>query len=243
MLEFVLCEDDREFRQEIKKEIEDFMMKSDVEYKIKQFKGYGKEFEDYVKEEKKSHIYFLDIKTECGSGLDAARYIREEREDWTSIIVMITAFSEYRYEAVTNRLYLLDFINKLDHCKKKIKEDLEIILKQYTDKEKCLVYEYKYVVEKIEYRYILYIEKEIGSKYSIIHSENGNKKIQKTIKELEEELDERFLKIHRSIIVNTDKIKKYDRKKNEILLENGEKIDMISREKKKELIEIVTGIS
>ena len=243
MLNFIVCEDDKIFQQEIKEEIEKFMMRSDVDYKIFLFSNYGKDFEDMAKKDIGFKMYFLDIKTKCGSGIDAIRYIREELDDWTSMIVIVTAFSEYRYEVLSNRLYLLDFINKLDDCRKKIKENLAIVLKNYNNKEKCLTFQYNYVVQKVEYRHILYIEKEMDSKHCIIHTTYEPFKIAKTISELEGILDNNFLKVHRSIIVNLNKIKKYDIRKNEITFDNNKKMNAISRDKKKELIEHVKNIN
>ncbi len=243
MLNFIVCEDDKIFQQEIKEQIEKFMMRSDVDYKIFLFSNYGKDFEELARKDIGFKMYFFDIKTKCGSGLDAARYIREELDDWFSVIVIITAFSEYRYEILTNRLYLLDFINKIDNCKKKIRENLSIVLKKYSNKEKGIIFQYNYVVQKVEYRHILYIEKEMDSKHCIIHTTYEPFKIAKTLSELEEILDDNFFKVHRSIIVNLNKIKKYDIRKNEITFDNGDTMNIISRNKKKELIEHVTNLS
>jgi len=70
----------------MKTEIENFMTNYDQKYKIFHFEGYDDSFEDFVKKEIGFKIYFLDIKTKCKSGLDAARIIREKYDDWVSII-------------------------------------------------------------------------------------------------------------------------------------------------------------
>ena len=239
MLNYIVCEDDLIFREEVVKQIENFMMKVDLDYKIHVFSNYDKKFEKIVNDDIGFKVFFLDIKTKYGSGLDAARYIREEADDWVSLIIVITAFSEYRYEALTNRLFLLDFINKLDNCKKKIQEDLKIILKHYFNRFRSLTYQYNYTIYKIEYRHILYIEKEQDSKRCIIHTTYGDYKIPKTLTELEKILDDRFLKVYRSIIVNLDMIRTYDEKNNFIFFDNGEKLTSISRNCKKRLIQKV----
>lgn len=240
MLNFIVCEDDKVFQQEVKHQIEKFMMKSDINYRVYLFDDYGSEFEKAVKDELGFKIYFLDIKTEYGSGLDAARFIREENDDWNSILVVITAYSEYRFDALTSRLYLLDFINKLDNCNKRIQSVLEIIMKSYSSRDKSLSYEYNYMVNKIAFRDILYIEKEQNSKRCIVHTSYEQYKVPKTLAEVETSLDDRFLKVHRSLIANLDKIKKYDVKNNVILFKDGSETNLISRDKKKELIERVT---
>ncbi len=237
----MVCEDDVTFLENMKKIIENFMMNYDIEYKIYTFTGYGKKFEKLASEEIGFKVYFLDIKTKTGSGVDAARYIREELDDWSSMIAIVTAFSEYRYEALGNRLFLLDFISKVDNCKKRVQEALNVAMKHYDSREKALTYEYNHILRKIEYRHIIWIEKEQESKRCIIQTSYGEFAIPKTLIEVEKLLDERFIKIHRSLIINEDQIEEYDIANGEIKFKNGKKTNLIARSKKKELINYVTN--
>lgn len=241
MINFILCEDDKEFRRELKNQITNFMIRSNVEYKVYEFSNYDQKFEEIVKKDIGFKVYFLDIKTKYGSGIDAARYIREEEDDWISLIVIITAFSEYRYEALSNRLFLLDFINKLDNCKGKVNEALKIVMKNYGTREKSFSYEYNYTLHRIEFRNIIYIEKEQDSKRSIINTTYGIFKVPMGLNEISKKLDERFIKLHRSMLANMDKIVEYDIRSNTITFENGQTTNLIARNKKKELIENVTN--
>lgn len=241
MLNFIICDDEKDFRGLISKEVEKFMMNYDVNYKVYQFETYDEEFEKVARSDLGFKVYFFDIKTKNGSGLDAARFIREELDDWNSIIVIVTAFSEYRYEALSNRLYLLDFISKFDNCKKKIKEILKIVYKNYNSREKCLNYEYNYILYKIELKNIIFIEKEQDSKRCIIYTTYGTFKAPFTLSAIYKQLDKRFLKVHKSLILNIDKIKTYDIKENEVLFVNGMSTNLISRTGRKELVEYVTN--
>ena len=241
MLNFIICDDKKEFKEMIDKEIEKFMMTYDVNYKVYQFETCDEKFEKIAKSDLGFKVYFFDIKTTKGSGLDAARYIREELDDWNSIIVIVTAFSEYRYEALSNRLYLLDFISKFDRCKPKIKEILKIVYKNYNSREKCLNYEYNYILYKIELKNIIFIEKEQDSKRCIVYTTYGTFKAPFTLSAIYKQLDKRFLKVHKSLILNIDKIKTYDIKENEVLFVNGMSTNLISRSGRKELVEYVTN--
>ncbi len=241
MLNFVVCDDEKEFREVIIKEIEKFMMNYDVNYKVYQFETYDEDFEKVARSDLGFKVYFFDIKTKNGSGLDAARFIREELEDWNSIIVIVTAFAEYRYEALSNRLYLLDFISKFDNCKAKIKEILKIIYKNYNSREKCLSYEYNYTFYKIELKNIIFIEKEQDSKRCIIYTTYGTFKAPFTLVSIAKQLDKRFLKVHKSLILNTDKISTYNTKENEVVFSNGMSTNLISRSGRKELINYVAN--
>ena len=236
MLNFIICDDESNFRNIINKEIENFMMNYDTDYKIYQFTNYDSKFEKLAQEDIGFKVYFLDIKTNVSSGLDAARYIREELDDWNSLIIIVTAFTEYRYEALSNRLYLLDFISKFNDFSIQIKSVLKIAYKNYNDREKCLSYEYNYTIYKIDFKHIIYIEKEQDSKRCIIYTTHGIFKAPFSLSSISKLLDDRFVKVHKSIIVNIDKIETYDVKQNEILFTNGMSTNFISRSGKKVLL-------
>lgn len=239
MLDFIVVEDEDIFANNMKKIIDNFMMNFDSDYNYKRFKGYGKEFKEYVKQDNGFKILFLDIKTEEGSGLDAARFIREELDDWVSIIVVVTSFSQYKYEALGNRLYLLDFINKYDNCDNRVKEALNSAMKNYDNRHNSLKYEYNHIIKQVEFRHIINIEKEQDSKRCIIKTNYGEQVIPKTLTAVYKMLDKRFLKVHRSMIVNLDQIEEYDEVDNKITFKNGEYTHLIAREKKKELVKRV----
>lgn len=241
MVNFIVCEDEKVLRNETKDIIDSLMMNYDIDYKINEFDGYNNKFEEIVKKDTGFKIYLLDIKTKKGSGIDAARIIREQYDDWNSVIILITSYSEYKYEALCSRLFLLDYINKLDNCQKKIKEDLVIALKHYDNKCNMLSYEYNHIYYKVEYRQMIYIEKEPDSKRCIIKTTEGKQTIPGTLNEIYDKLDNRFLKVHKSMVINLDQIKKYEIGKNKITFKNGDHTHLISRNMKKELIHRVSN--
>ena len=187
-------------------------------------------------------IYLLDIRTEDGSGIDAARLIREEYDDWVSMIIMISGFPEYRYEALGKRLMLVDFINKLDHPEQKLQDALLICMKNYDNKYKSLKYTYKNVAYNIEFRTIIKIEKEIDSKRCAIYAEDGKHYIQGSLNDVLEKLDKRFFKCNRGVALNIEQVQSYNFTKNVALLKNGEEFKDISRSKRRELYNRVRGI-
>ena len=241
MINFIVCDDNIEFLKKEKQIVDNFMMKYDIDYKCWLFNEYDKKFNNVIKQDLGFKIYLLDIQTKNGSGLDAARSIREEYDDWVSIIIIITAYNEFKYEALGNRLYLLDFINKLNKCDKKLKEDLEIAMKYYDNRKKCLSYEYNHVIRKVDFRHIVCIEKEVDSKRCIIKTTYGEEIINKNLNDTLKLLDKRFVKVSRSIIVNVDYIKEYNLKENKIVFKNGDSACQVSRNLKKGIREYVTN--
>ncbi len=237
MLNFIICDDNVEFTKYMKDLIDKFMMNYDMDYKCILRHDYDQKFREVVAKEIGFKVYFLDIQTEHSSGLDAARCIREEFDDWVSIIVIITAYNQYKYDALSNRLYLLDYINKLDNCENKVKEVLEVSIKHYDHRYKTLSYEYNHIIHKVEYRHIIYIEKEPDSKKCKIKTTYGENYINATINQMDKilEKDARFVKVSRSMIINVDQVSEYDPHEGKLVFNNGETTYQVSRDYKKEL--------
>lgn len=244
MLKFAICEDEKVLATKYKNEIDKFMMNFDDDYECHLFDGYGKEWQEFAKEEKNDFkVYLLDIKTNDGSGLDAARAIREELDDWTSMIIMITSYNEYKYDALSKRLMLIDFINKLDKCEEHLKEALSIALKNYKKRPKVLRYTYKGEIHNIEFKNIVFIEKELDEKKCTIHTTIGEpEEYPGTITKLTTILDNKFMKVSRNTIINLEQLKGYLSKENKLVFINGETTTSVARDKKKGIIRYVRGI-
>ena len=243
MISFVICEDEKAFAHVYKNEIDKFMMQFDFEYKCYLFSGYDAKFKNFAQKNKDFKIYLLDVRTTCGSGIDAARMIREELDDWGSMIVMITSYTEYKYDVLSKRLLILDYISKLDNYKGYLRECLDKCIKCYDDKPKKLRYTYKNSVYNVEYKHIVYVCKEPDSKKSIIYTDDGRMlPYQGTLTKLLELLDDRFFKASRHLIINLDQILTYDSKENKITFKSNHEINEISRDNKRKIAKYVRGI-
>ena len=63
MLDIVVCDDNRNLAIRIKNVVEKFMFNSELQYDIKVFNDYNKEFYDYINIKRGNIIYILDIVT------------------------------------------------------------------------------------------------------------------------------------------------------------------------------------
>ena len=88
---------------------------------------------------------------------------------------------------------------------------------------------------QIEFRHIIYIEKEQDSKRCIIKTTYGDQYINKSLNDMYELLDSRFIKTSRSCIANSDFIKEFIIAENKLVFKNGEYTYLISRSMKKGL--------
>lgn len=242
MINFIIYDDEKYFLEKNKKIIDKNMMISDYDYKCYLFSDYDEEFEKIIQDHSSMKVYLLDIEGKSKSGLDIVRMIREKYDDWCSIIIMITSHNEFKYDALSNRLFLMDFINKLDNWEPILSEDIQRIIKSYCNCSECLTYEFNHNFKRIEYKNIVYIEKEKDSKKCIIHTLYGNHDIGGTINDVLKMLDDKFIKISRSTIINTRQVQQYDKVNNEIIFLNGYKTTDISRLCKKDVINSVNPI-
>ncbi len=241
MINFMICEEDSSYIDKYKEIIDKIMMNFDIEYSYHIFKGYNDKWKTEATEENGFKVYIMTMKSKQGSGLDAARYVREELDDWQSMIIMVSAHLEYKYEALGKRLMLIDYISKYDNFEKRLNEAVKISIKNYDRRPKTLKFTYKKTFYNIEFRKILYIEKEQDNKRCICRTIEGNYYISGNLSTVSKMLDNRFLQICRSIIINLEQIESYNAKSNIITFKNKEELNAISRSKKKDIVKYVRG--
>ncbi len=233
MINFII-KDDYDCENRIINTIDSYMMSYDIEVKYHLIKNID-ELKEQSNKIKSYKVYVLNLDTEKDIDLSYANYIREEQDDWSSIIIIVTKYNEMKYEVVNNRLFLFDFIVKNIYFDKRLKEDLKHIKSIYDNREKCLIFESNRIISKIDFKCINVIEKEKNSKRCKLKSSDGNYFIPETLNKIEKRLDERFIKVNRSCIVNCDEINEIDLNDNKIYLKCCEDTYDISRDNKKKV--------
>lgn len=220
MLSFIITDNSK--ISKYKEIIDKVLINYDYNYEVKQLTN------DIINTDS-FKIYIIDNKE-----LSLARKIRFEIDDWQSIIIYIGNNIE---EVIKERLFILDFIREDDNLLTLLERSILVALKNYDKRPNKLKYTYKKTIYNIEYYKILYIEKEKDNKRCIIKTNDNNYYYQSSLSSLENKLDNRFIKINKSIIVNIEQVDYYDIKDNLIVLKNKEKIYSISKNQKNKLIE------
>ena len=233
MIKFIIYEDDSEIVKNYINIINKYMLKKNVNYKILVFNKYEKAINNIIINNcDGKRIYLLDVEVPGMTGIELAREIRSTG-DWSSQIIILTAYEKKDYYLLTNRLLMLSFIlkSKLD---KDLILSLDTIWKIFFN-EKVLSFKYNSEVYNIFYNDIFYIEKNIHNNNSTIYTGNGKYIIRSSIKKLMETLnyDSRFFNSHRSCIINLDNVCEYDINTNVVKFKNRD-INLVSRDKKKE---------
>jgi len=234
VIEFIICDDNKSRITKIEEHIDNFMGEhTKIRYTKKHFFGYGRNFYKCVEDLSTFKVYLLDINTKMGSGMDAARKIREVYDDWNSIIIIETIHVEERFAAETSRLYLMDFLDKRNNFYEYLDEDLNRIYKIYKKSSNTITLIENGKQVKVEQKDIVYIEKESDKRSSIVYTLHEKFTSNENISSLKEKLTDDFFPVSRSAIVNLTKIKAYDSKENEIEFINRLKMNNISRENRK----------
>lgn len=225
MINFIICDDNKEIINKIKEIISKFMMQNEHSYKTYFFEDYDSEFMKIMNTNLQCKIYILDIETPTRSGIDIARIIREKDVD--SMIIFITGHEELGSTILKNDLMFLSFINKFDDCEKRLVDSIKKALKMF-HKRNTLKFKDGNTIYTISMDDIISITKDSLERKCLVKTEHYEFRSYKTIKEFEKLLDDRFQKVHRACIVNKERIVKIDKGKKEIMLENGDKIYLVS---------------
>lgn len=236
MINFVLYEDGKEMRERYKKIILKLIGPNNNNFKIIEIDKYDQEAEKKLSNIDGNKIYLLDVEVPGKSGLDLARKIRNDG-DWDSQIIVITSHEQYSNIGYTSKLLMLDFISKYSNIEKELKETLGVAVGIFT-KQKSITFTLNGELYQIPYNQILYIEKSLNNNNCKIVTNDGEYFTRDTIQHLEEILsnDQRFMKTHRSCIVNLSNVSSVDLANNIIFFPNKQ-IDLIARNKKRELKE------
>ena len=232
MINVILCDDNEKDRNNIKRVVKEFMETNKKEFKIFEFEDYNKSFYNTVEVKMECKIYLLDIETPSKSGIDVAREIR--RKDVDSIIIFLTAHEELGNIVLKNELLFLSFINKFDDFENRLNKALKKAL-QLLNQKNTIRIEDRSTLYTININDILYITKDSFERKTIIKTDYAEFKVNNSLNEIINMLDQRFIQTHRACYVNSDRVVKIDKIRRIISFDNNDTIDLLSDKYRKEV--------
>jgi len=233
MVNIIICDDNNKDRNNVVQIVDNFMSKNKIEYKTHIYDDYNKKFMDIIENKMPSKIYLLDIETPSRSGIDVAREIR--RKDVDSIIIFLTVHEELGNIILKNDLMFLSFINKFDNLNIRLNNSLKKALTLLKHK-RIIKFNDRNTIYTINIDDILYLTKESFERKTIIKTDYAEFKVNNSLTEIINMLDDRFIQTHRSCFINNDRKVKIDKMNKMIYFDNGEKIDLLSDKYRKELV-------
>lgn len=210
-----ICEDSDTDRQYIAGLTECWSAKAGYVVKVSEFAS-AEQFLFHYAEKKDYDILLLDIEMGEMDGVTMAKKLRQEND--TIQIVFVTGYSDYISEGydVAALHYLMKPVKK-----EKLLEVLDRAVEKLTKNEKVLNLEAGGEMMRIPIRQIRYAD--VYGNYVTIHAEEEIK-VKMTLGDLEKELDDRFYRVGRSVIINLTRISRVTR--TEIRLNSDERLPL-----------------
>lgn len=230
MVKFVVVDDDSEEISHIQKLLNEIVLEDKI---ILPFTKVSMELKDEIKNVDERKIYILDIElANKVSGISVAKLIRDV--DYESEIIFITNHDKM-FESVHRSIYaVFDFIEKFHDFDRRFKKAIREIMRRNFD-NKMFIYKANNAELNIYYKAILYIYREKEERKLVIVADTNTYRVSLAIKDILLMLDGRFKQCHRSCIVNTDRVQEKNYAGKYFVLDNGVRVDMLSKSFKKDL--------
>ncbi len=222
MINIAICDDESNIRDYLSS----LVKKQNMECEITEYAS----ADEYLSVDRVHDLLFLDIemqdspsgKGDAGkNGMWLAREIRSRDSGKQPIIIFVTGYSEYVFDAfdVDAFQYLLKPIDT-----QKFAEVFHRAAKQISalqeQQRRNLVIQYNNTNKAIPLNHIYYVESR--NHKAVIHSKEGKFEYYAKMEDLETELSGQFYRIHRGYLINLSYVDEYS--KLEVTLMNGDKL-------------------
>lgn len=200
-MKIAICDDEMEIRELLEEKIEKYCFVNNIELNLKTFES----GEDFLKQDVTDFdVLFLDVDMPGIDGLETAKAVRETNRDM--LIIFLTAYSEFVFESfkVDAFRYLVKPVPDNE-----MTETLDAIRNKLCAPEDNLSFQFQNEMYSIRYSDIIYIE---GMRDKLwIYCKDNTYRWRGALKTLNVMLkDKGFFQVHRSYIINMNKIQKYN---------------------------------
>ena len=240
MIKVFICEDNKKQREKFTETIRNIILMEDFDMNVALSTEKPDDIIDYLKDNDVSGLYFLDVDLKSHiNGIKLAELIREY--DPRGFIVFVTTHAEMSYLTFMYKVEAMDYIIKdnYDNVKERIHQCIANANKKYSSKatnvQKNFTIKVNDRIITIEYNKILFLETSINILKVVLHAIDRQVEFYAKMKDVEDKLDERFYRCHRSFLVNKDLIEEIDMSNRIIKMVNGEEC-LVSKRLVKNLI-------
>ncbi len=238
MINFIICEDNKNVRDLHEALISKITMPYDFDYTVHSFEKYNNNLKKIINTPSNLKIYILDLELPGKTGLEIAQDIR--KVDWDSIIIVLTSHDELELKLFKEKLLIFDFISKFDNYEKRLTDSINLVIRNLNCRS-ALVFKQDKEIYHIKYDNILYIFRDNTKNKTKIKAIDKEYYVRDTLTNVAKQLDNRFYQTHRACYVNLNNIKCADFKNDIIYFTNDDSIDYLSRNYKKGLKERLKG--
>ena len=219
-VKFMLCDDSEEDRDALARALQDYAARHGLELRLETASDAGELLRRWTPS--RWDAVFLDIFLPGLSGVDAARRLRAMDRD----LCLIFATVSREHGLVSYDIGMTDYLLK-PLAQEDVDSAMDYFLQKYADALRSLRVRTAWEEFDVRFRDIRYIE--VRDHRAILHTREQELAVWRSLDELEEEMsDERFLRCHRSYLVNLEHVKTLE--KYAFLMDCGD-LAPISRQK------------
>ena len=224
MLNIYICEDNAAQREFVTSFVSDYCIFRNLDATVALVSADPKEILTHYKNVQDPSLFILDIDLGAEiNGIELASRIR--KQDKKAAIVFLTTHSELALLTLQYKVEALDFIIKgnQDNVKRKIAECINTVYLRHTDSDKNKTIKIT-VGDKIiplDMDEIIYIETTQTRHKLRLHTKSRTLEFNGELKAMEEQLDERFIRCHKSYLINKDKIAAINKRENTVTMRNN----------------------
>ncbi|WP_137663096.1 LytR/AlgR family response regulator transcription factor [Enterococcus hulanensis] len=227
MIPVFICEDNEIQRKTIEGYINNYIMIEELDMRIEMSTDDPNELLNYLeKEPRLNGIYFLDVDLNHEiNGIQLGAKIRDK--DISGKIIFITTHSEMMYFTFKYKVEAMDYIIKdeSENLQQRIIDVLKQSKKHYEEAQSTYDERLKIKignkVRVFSVSEVMFIETSLVPHKLTLHLMQSTVDFYGKINEVES-LSDSFLRIHKSFVVNIKSIATVNKKKYEVIMENGE---------------------
>jgi len=227
MLDIYICEDNADQRELVTAFVSEYCEKRKLDADIALSTPNPAEILSRFKDGQNPALFLLDIDLKADiNGIELGRRIRELAEPKQKVfIVFLTVHTEMTLMTFQYKVEPLDFIakDKPTVMKAKIKECIDIALKRHVGggKSKPIQITVNDKIIQLDMDEIICVESTHIRHKLRLYTKNRVMEFNGELKAIEELLDERFIRCHKSHIINKSKIAHIDKKANTVVMVNN----------------------
>lgn len=229
MLSIFICDDDKDYLLKVTKIVNNVLSKHCIEMKIVLSTTNPQKIINYLETSALAGLYFLDTNYKNNvNGFNLANVIR--KYDPRAFIVFITMHSEMSYMAFEYNVEALDYIlkDKPQYLEQRIHFCIMKANERHNNEQlknmKSLTIKMDGKIININFEEIIYIDSSVTIHKLELYTINSFFSFYGSLKCLQNELSNNFIRCHKSFIINQQHIKTFDKKNKEIIMINGKKI-------------------
>lgn len=244
MIPIYICDDEKNIRKAIRDELEKEILIHDYDMQVVCDKEKPEELLHCITGHGNRGIYFLDVDLKGASmnGFLLGQEIR--KRDPRGFLIYVTAYDNLAFETFQYKLEALDYIVKNNPAEmfRGIRNSLQIVHERTTGEHgpACEYFTVKFLdtVRHIPVDEIVFFETGHQTHRIVLHGLKERMDFVDSMQNLETQLGEKFIRVHRAYLINTEHIDHLDLKNRQIVMKNGE-ICLYSRRIKETLLSIL----